>query len=1575
MRTFSIVRKMALLLFALLCIGSSFAVDANEVSTRSTSALTIDPSMGYIVTGLGELKDQVAVVFTNSAAAATWQAPKNLKNVEFLAVGGGGGGGGHYKGSQTKYHQGGAGGGGGAVVTGFIKNLAPDQIVNVTVGAGGAGGSATTSATTGAGKGYNGGNSIIKVDDLTYVTAYGGGGDGGYNSKGVANGGSNSGGRGAQAAVALKSVTVVGSGAEGFVSGPVSRVNKGGSGYSTSSGYPGAGGGGAGGVGGSTSSSSYGGACGYGYVSTIIGSRVVYGAGGGGGIGKNSGVGTSVEDEARPYIEGAGVGTVNQPGSDALANQGAGGGGGSWQQKGGNGGSGVVILRFAYSEVDVPVDVAVNITTKISDKVYTGEALVSGLVDTYAYTVEEIGERINFGQQTVRVTLNDGYYWADGDTSRVKEFTWNITQEPNNWKVEPYLSHTSWPQIFASNPNFKFRAPETSFGILQAELSTNGSAPQPFSGTLPTEPGTYTLRYWVNSTANWAAKEWKVNFTIYRSEDFSGGYKVFGLGEKGDEVAVVFTNSASWTVPANINGSAQFLVVGGGGGGGADVHDDAASGGAGGGGGGVVTGEIDLTKDAAVTVTVGAGGAGGTMRTSERDGASSGNYYGASKKGGNSVLKVDGTTYVTAYGGGRDQGADKRDSSSMAVSNMREGGQGGSNAGSRGGITTEQSKAPTMGAVASVAALRNCTTYGNKGGKGCSENFYGFPAAGGGGGATEAGGDAGNNAQGWPGGKGGEGLASDITGARVVYGSGGGGASTQGESGGKGGEGAGDGGDREGSQGTSAFANQGGGGGGSSRETTYGGKGGSGIVVIRYRQFVDITAFDEDLNRVYTGDIHTISNADTYIVSGTVSAINVGEYSITITPQGCLWPDTETNEARSYTWKIVQAINEWISDASITKTTWTIGVDEVGDITPPVAKFGEVKAMISKNGGEEVEFDGTIPNESGKYVVTYYPAESTTNFTSEEMTPQSLTFKVFSLEDIPEYSILVSESNPIGANRKAVIPYEVTCEATSIKTLNLYVCYTIVGEALTKTNLVSAIEGVKGSGNCEIPDLKPGAEYQVSFFGDIEGTISQLTEPIKVVVPSAAKDLTASSTFTNNPKEFRVTGTVIPGLGTTVVKVYWALNDASQLKTNVPKQQEFSIGDIGVEFGKPVEFTVVIPYNSESDKLIWKVEVENSLITDTWGEQTFAGPVTEQTEKERKDESYITYSWIGEGTPNESGAHNWADIRNWEPNVNEGCLGYPGKANIYGDYIATASFSTSADVDLNGQEYYLWDECRGFKMSEGITVKIKNGTLGFQPHEDNSRMDLSLGKANSTLILENVNMPFSPKLPDEWYNLKPVANSTIILEGTKTYKWRFRVGNAGTKFKVRNGTIESRYMWNQTPGSNSEVEISNATWVVNPANPSGARESCTGLAQKKIFRDGPDRQARLMLRSSSTSGTYYDMKLVGTYDFKLSKTPYTTPYVLASLLTTSDTCTISVDVSDCSRSRLTKVPLMRFMGALNTHTKNAMAAMTNDTSKLVVKANGVDVKERVKAKLEWVESEKILYYSQSPSVGTRVIVR
>ena len=47
-------------------------------------------SVGYTVTGLGDFKNEVAVVFTNHTKTATWTVPATLENVQFLVVGGGG---------------------------------------------------------------------------------------------------------------------------------------------------------------------------------------------------------------------------------------------------------------------------------------------------------------------------------------------------------------------------------------------------------------------------------------------------------------------------------------------------------------------------------------------------------------------------------------------------------------------------------------------------------------------------------------------------------------------------------------------------------------------------------------------------------------------------------------------------------------------------------------------------------------------------------------------------------------------------------------------------------------------------------------------------------------------------------------------------------------------------------------------------------------------------------------------------------------------------------------------------------------------------------------------------------------------------------------------------------------------------------------------------------------------------------------------------------------------------------------------------------------------------------------------
>ena len=604
--------------------------------------------------------------------------------------------------------------------------------MTINVGEGGEGGVAASGTTTDGLAGGNGGNSYFKVGDVTYITACGGGGDGGYASTGVACGGSNSGSRGTHrnsgvsvTATALNESAYIGEGAD--VANVVCLRNKGSEGYVTDSGASGGAGGGAVAAGKVASGSGAGGTGGAGFESDITGVSAVYGSGGGGGLGKSVSGGALVGKAG----VGAGAGYADEKGGDALANQGGGGGGGSCGMGGGDGGSGIVVLRFAYSEEDIVVDAEVNVKSKISSKAYTGSALASGIVDTYAYQVSELtNDLVNVGKKAVRVTLNDGYVWSDGNTNKSKDFDWYIAA------VEP----------------------------------------------------------------------------------MANGYTVTGLGEKGNEVAVVFTNhtaAINWTVPADLK-NVEFLVVGGGGGGGSDNagngDNENYEGGGGGGGGGVVTGLVNLVKNQSVAIKIGAGGIGGIR------GNNSAPHGGVEVQAENSFFSVEGTV-VTANAGGGDPGSTK----CSGVGGAQTGGDGGSSSGTRSSASG-RGKA-TCGQVDNPNGLIVCyAALGNQGGAGASSN-----QGGGGGGATEEG-AAGTSAIG---GKGGEGLPSDLTGTLLVYGSGGGGGAVASNADGVslGGTGAGNGGHKVAA--TSALANQGGGGGGGGR-TGNGGNGGSGIVVFRY---------------------------------------------------------------------------------------------------------------------------------------------------------------------------------------------------------------------------------------------------------------------------------------------------------------------------------------------------------------------------------------------------------------------------------------------------------------------------------------------------------------------------------------------------------------------------------------------------------------------------------------------------------------------------------------------------------------------------------------------------------------------
>lgn len=308
--------------------------------------ITIEPEYGEVVTGLGENRDEVAVIFKNADFdTINWTVPCDLENVEFLVVGGGGGGGGGTSRSNGNRLSPGGGGGGGGVATGIIEHLDSGSIFNVKIGKGGKGGAAGSGG-SGSGAAGAASDTSFGVNGTTYITAKAGGSGVGYDQR-PGTGASVSGRRyevstaddklkfgviSAEGAP-LRNVYITPGGASGMSSassGDTSKRAAGGGGGATEDG-------GAGSV-------SSGGKGGNGYESSITGDPIFYGSGGGGG-GYNIQGGLAGSDDT-----GAGS-TSNTKAGSATANRGGGGGGGgvkstSSRGAGGNGGSGIVVLRF-----------------------------------------------------------------------------------------------------------------------------------------------------------------------------------------------------------------------------------------------------------------------------------------------------------------------------------------------------------------------------------------------------------------------------------------------------------------------------------------------------------------------------------------------------------------------------------------------------------------------------------------------------------------------------------------------------------------------------------------------------------------------------------------------------------------------------------------------------------------------------------------------------------------------------------------------------------------------------------------------------------------------------------------------------------------------------------------------------------------------------------------------------------------------------------------------------------------------------------------------------------------------------
>ena len=261
--------------------------------------------------------------------------------------------------------------------------------------------------------------------------------------------------------------------------------------------------------------------------------------------------------------------------------------------------------------------------------------------------------------------------------------------------------------------------------------------------------------------------------------------RVVDLGN--GERAAIFDEAGefTFTVPGNITGTAQILVVGGGGGGGG------ISGGGGGGGQVVLTTDVELTPGDVISGSVGAGGGGGSG--------------GASGETGKTTTLASALSELSASAIGGGGGAGSWSSKS---------GSSGACGGGAGGNGTD------------VKAGGAATVEGGHAG-GSTDGAANLKRWGGGGGGWLA--DGGSIAEG---GNGGAGYTSSISGEENIYAYGGGGC-CQGKGGA--GDGYGDGWTssteaQPGKDGTGG----GGGGGRAGNSSAKGGAGGTGTVIIRY---------------------------------------------------------------------------------------------------------------------------------------------------------------------------------------------------------------------------------------------------------------------------------------------------------------------------------------------------------------------------------------------------------------------------------------------------------------------------------------------------------------------------------------------------------------------------------------------------------------------------------------------------------------------------------------------------------------------------------------------------------------------
>ena len=1177
-------------------------------------------------------------------------------------------------------------------------------------------------------------------------------------------------------------------------------------------------------------------------------------------------------------------------------------------------GNHTAIFMVAESPNYLGFSTTLNYTINKNTNVWT----VEPALDKETWATDEANGVLNdyqakYGQETLEVLFDDdpagdisntlgahtikfSIKASDEYTALSKTINYTVTKKVNGWDVNPVV-----PTSFnIEDPMPTFVPPVPKYGEVKCYYDNDTSITE-----TPTDLGKHKVTYEVVAQDTDDFEPYAETFTfevtykpIFDCENPSvvAGYRLPKLGANQDEVALVFTNTASavaYKLPSSVT-EISYLVVGGGAAGGSSNNNNGAGGG---GAGGVVTNEGPFAVSAGATFTVKVGAGGASV------------LGGKGNAGANSALWIEGSEFKALRG------------------------EGGANGGKASGGDTYACGGGAGGTAAATVWAGGVGTV-SKGG-----TAQGYSAGGGGGGAGGDGVNYNTYASTSPEfRRGGKGVLVTIFDQEEDWIAGGGSGSRTGDNtypsiggGGKGGD--------AGDMPTAGTA-WGAGGGGGTKTGARSGAGHQGVVVVRYAEEANLVMVPVIQSKIYTGETLTAEVPENagYTVTANAGGIDVvdGGYPVVLTlNDGYHW-DGGSTEPTNLVFMITPAENEWADGTpAVSKSSWFTDDAEVV-LTPGATKFGKPTATIAKDGAEATAFGGTLPTEPGRYEIVY-TVESSDNWIDPEESSRSVAFTIVSAEEVPPFTVTMGETATLvdGARVDLSVGFQVGCEVASPKTVDIFALYFEDGAEVTNEVLLASGVALDAEAAGTIPGLKAGVTYMVALYGRGGSTVAPTTEFRAVTVKGPATDLQASATFTNDPKEFIITGSVTPGLGTTTVTVYYHDQNTEDFASATPTLDENNA------------FVVRVPYTGLYDRLTWYVTVENTFGEQIWNPDTNPELQTPQQTKNRLDTAAVTYTWTGTGADN-----SWQNPDNWSADVAV-CFGVPDNAN------ATAKFTKDAVVNLCGSGIDLKADT-GLTLSTKIEVVLTNGTLNAD-----SEKDASLGAANSTLVIgEGASLKRK--------RVNPVDNMTVIFEGAshnssaKADGMTRATSQKNTSIIFRNG-VQTLTGWITGYSSTSLITIDNAK-LNNP------KEYNTAWAVGSIpmkFADGADRPAQIVATGASGWNFKASMK------FTLSDKAYDLPRLQAVKHFTSVTdqsLPITVDVTNWKRSK--KVPLIKFTSS----TEQTSFAQLVENATFIVRdysrpEGEQDVKAERGAELVWDGAANTLYFKQKNLGGMAVIIR